>query len=121
MGLRSLLLLVAAVPLCVRAAATGGKAAATLNTEPVITSRVKLAALSLGPGPFPKNPDHMEFELFGSAKRERGHIELTDASRSKMGAIWSKKALPNQMPMKTDLKVLNTLPWRAWPPAAACP
>lgn len=42
------------------------------SAEPLQT-RIKLPQFSLGPAPFPENPEHLDFELFGSAELKRGY------------------------------------------------
>jgi len=64
--------------------------------EPV-NNKVRLGSLSLGPGPFPANPEHMEFTLHGTAQRTHGNIRLTGLQTSSKGALWSRKTLPNPM------------------------
>ena len=65
----------------------------TLDSEPMVSSRVRLPYHSLGPAPFPLTIDHLDFQLFGNAHIDKGVMRLTDATQSQRGSVWSKYPL----------------------------
>jgi hypothetical protein len=76
----------------------------TMDSEPMVSNRIKLPFFCLGPAPFPVNLDHLEFEMFGNAHLQRGSMRLTDAAPSQRGAIWSKRPLPTLDNWQVDLR-----------------
>jgi mannose-binding lectin 2 len=76
----------------------------TLESEPMVTNRIKLPFYCLGPAPFPINLDHLDFEMFGSAHVQKGSMRLTDAAQSQRGAIWSKRPLSKISSLQVDLR-----------------